>query len=137
PLRGHVVDPHAAIGGQVAAHPFPVVVAERGPGNDREALLVEARHGAIALDAAAAGEHLGVGDAPPGAGGPAFAQPLLGTPPPPGPGSRAWRRSSRRRSRPRSGSRCARRRSPATSAAQPSRAGAGTRLRRRRSTRTS
>src|SRR5215213_6749845 len=45
PLRGDVVDLHLVAVGEVAAHPLAVVVAEGGPGDDREALLVEAGDG--------------------------------------------------------------------------------------------
>jgi hypothetical protein len=40
------------------------VVAERGPGNDLEDLLLDARDREVALDSASAIEHLRVGDRP-------------------------------------------------------------------------
>src|SRR4051794_34640688 len=43
-------------------HPLAVVVAEGGAGDDREALLAEAGDREVALDPAAAVQHLGVGD---------------------------------------------------------------------------
>ena len=46
------------------AHPSEVVVAEGGPGDDEEAVLLEPGHREVALDPAAPVEHLGVGHAP-------------------------------------------------------------------------
>ena len=62
--------------GQVGADPGEVVVAERGAGDDREALLLQPRDGEVALDPAAPVEHLRVGDLPDLARDAVVAQPL-------------------------------------------------------------
>ena len=70
------MDLHAAVPGKVAADPFAIVVAEGRAGDDREAILGEARDGEVALDPAAAVEHLRVGDLLRLAGHPVVAQAL-------------------------------------------------------------
>ena len=87
PGRGDVADLDAAVLGQVLADPLAVVVAERRPGDDREQLLAEPGDGEVALDPAAAVEHLGVGD---------LARPRAR------PGCRRGARAARRRPGPRS-----------------------------------
>ena len=63
PLRGDVArSGRSPSSGRWRAHPLAVVVAEGGAGDDREALLAEPRDGEVALDPAAAVEHLRVGD---------------------------------------------------------------------------
>ena len=64
PGGGHVLDVHRAIVRLMLAHPAEVVVAKGGPGDDEEALVVEAGHREIALDPTAPVQHLRVGDAP-------------------------------------------------------------------------
>ena len=76
PARGHVAHAHRAVGRRVAADPREVVVAEGGAGHDREQLLLHARDGEVALDAAAGVEHLRVGDLPDAARDAVVAQPL-------------------------------------------------------------
>ena len=45
------------------AHPPEVMVAEGGPGDDEESILLEPGHREVALDPATTVEHLRVGDA--------------------------------------------------------------------------
>ena len=76
PRRGHIAHLDRPVAGQMAADPLAVVVAERRAGDDREQLLVQARDGEVALDAAARIEHLRVGDPPGIARDAVVAQPL-------------------------------------------------------------
>src|SRR5579871_4801801 len=62
PACGDVGDRDRAVLGKVPAYPARVVIAERGSGDDRETVLGEPRDREVAFDAAAAVEHLGIGD---------------------------------------------------------------------------
>ena len=85
PARRHVGAAHAAVGRHVAADPAEVVVAEGGAGDDREPLLLDARDREVALDPAAAVEHLRVGDRARPRARRGCRTAVRGTPPRPGP----------------------------------------------------
>ena len=61
---------------EVLSDPLAIVVPECGPGDDREELLVEPGNREVALDPAAAVEHLRVGDLTDAAGDPVVAEAL-------------------------------------------------------------
>ena len=65
---GDVRDVDGAVIRHVLSEPREVVLAERGPGDDPEPILLESRDGEVALDSSARVEHLGVGDPPHSAG---------------------------------------------------------------------
>ena len=59
----HVIQRDRTVHRVVLAHPGQVMVAEGGPGDDEESILLEPGHREVALDPATTVEHLRVGDA--------------------------------------------------------------------------
>ena len=72
----HVGDVHRAVARRVLTDPGEVVLAERGSGDDPEAILGESRHREVAFDPAFRVEHLRVRDGADLAGDPVGAQRL-------------------------------------------------------------
>ena len=133
-----VVKQHAAVVGQVPPEPAEVVLPDRRAGDQQEAVRGDPGDRQVALDAAAAVEQLGVDDPADRRRRRRSRTPARGRRRRPARRPRSWRTTSRRTGQPRAASRAPRHRSPATSAARPSRAaGGGSSPRAPRSSRTS